>query len=111
MRFHGCSNLSHSPLHVDCCQWKLKHMDLSLDRVTCPAMLTILHQNIYSAALREGDIRLVGQGPQNEGILEFYSWEHGWATLCTSDWDDSDAQVACTQLGYEGGKSNTSRFA
>ena len=82
-----------------------------MDRVTCPAMLTIFHQNIYSAVLREGDIRIVGQGPHNKGILEFYSQEHGWATLCTSDWDDSDAEVACTQLGYKGGKSNTSRFA
>ena len=82
-----------------------EYIDSPVDRVTGAA------KYLFYTALREGDIRLVGQGPQNEGILEFYSREHGWATLCTSDWDDSDAQVACSQLGYEGGKSNTSRFA
>ena len=62
-------------------------------------------------AIREGEVRLVGEGSPSEGIVELYSRQYGWATLCTTDWDDNDAQVACMQLGYTGGRSTTSRWA
>jgi len=61
-------------------------------------------------ALAEGAVRLVGEGPPNEGIVELYSRQYGWSTICTTDWDDSDARVACMQLGYMGGRSTTSRW-
>lgn len=26
-----------------------------------------------------------------------------WGSVCSADWDDSDAMVACKQMGYSGG--------
>lgn len=59
----------------------------------------------------EGDVRLVGSGHSDEeGIVEIYTKYHGWATICTNNWDDKDAAVVCKQLGYDnGGRHNTSR--
>ena len=59
----------------------------------------------------EGDIRVVGpETTDREGILEIYTKHYGWSTICTSQWDDKDASVACQQLGFHnGGKHYSSR--
>ena len=45
-----------------------------------------------------GDIRLQG-GTRNQGRVEI-CFGGVWGTVCENDFDKSDAQVACKQLGF-----------
>lgn len=46
-----------------------------------------------------GEIRLTGGQTQYEGLVEI-CYGNTWRTICPSHWGNSDAQVACRQLGY-----------
>ena len=48
----------------------------------------------------EGEIRLRG-GAAKEGRVEI-CLNNTWGTLCSSSWGDTEASVACQQLGYSG---------
>ena len=63
-------------------------------------------QILYSIAAFEysnctnGEIRLHGgTGIEIEGRVEF-CYGNQWGTICDNNWDNSDAQVVCHQLGY-----------
>ena len=56
----------------------------------------------YSVLCNNGDLRLVSG---TEGLLEICNNEE-WGTVCDDFWDDTDASVACYQLGY--GRQGTS---
>ena len=54
--------------------------------------------NCYLAFCEDGTIRLQG-GTQTEGRLEVCV-NGTWGTVCSDFWDNADASVVCSQLGY-----------
>ena len=52
----------------------------------------------YLAFCKDGTIRLQG-GTQIQGLVEVCV-NGTWGTICSDFWDNADASVACTQLGY-----------
>ena len=52
----------------------------------------------YLAFCENGTIRLQG-GTQTQGRLEVCV-NGTWGTVCSDFWDNADASVVCTQLGY-----------
>lgn len=76
--------------------------------------LALLIFLFISTAPSTGDVRLVGgSSSDSEGLVEMYFQHRGyrWSTLCTNDWDDSEAAVVCKQLGYFTGKSKHYRYS
>lgn len=48
-----------------------------------------------------GDIRLVGGTQASEGTVEICVAGE-WGTVCSDQWDNTDASVACRKLGFQG---------
>ena len=46
-----------------------------------------------------GQIRLKGGVSQREGRVEI-CYGRVWGTICDTQWDNREAQVACRQLGF-----------
>ena len=49
---------------------------------------------------RNGHIRLVGGRHNWEGRVEMF-WNKTWGAISSHNWNTSEAQVACRQLGHE----------
>ena len=56
-----------------------------------------------SSACSTGDIRLQGGDSKDAGRVEICLGGR-WGTVCDISWDAIDAEVACRQLGFRGGK-------
>ena len=52
-----------------------------------------------STACDQNEIRLVGGENTLEGRVEVCD-DSEWKTVCNRGWDDYEAKVVCTQLGY-----------
>ena len=69
----------------------------------------ILH-TLSALRCEEGDLRLIGSSAINQGIVEICKNET-WGTICYSNWGQSEANVACRQLGFSAnGKSGSLRL-
>ena len=60
-------------------------------------VIIILHEKIVCST--NWELRLVNGGSSLEGRVEV-CLNGVWGTICDDSWDDTDAGVACTQLGY-----------
>ena len=53
----------------------------------------------FSAFCHDGQLRLVGGTDAREGRVEI-CFNETWGAICDDAWDDLDANVACSSLGY-----------
>ena len=54
---------------------------------------------LYDVVCDSGTIRLVGGSNQYDGRIEICI-NNRWGSVCSNNWDATDASVACKQLGY-----------
>ncbi|XP_038069843.1 deleted in malignant brain tumors 1 protein-like [Patiria miniata] len=53
-----------------------------------------------SAAYEFGQVRLVEGNSEYDGYVEIY-YKQQWGTICNNQWDKTDADVVCKELGHE----------
>ena len=74
-------------------------------------MISAIFVSLSSKAVSTGHLRLTGSVSPHQGVLEMYLRHMGgWQTICSSNFDDAEARIACKTLGYGTGIiSNTAR--
>ena len=58
-----------------------------------------MHNNNAAVCSTDWEMRLINGGSSLEGRLEV-CLNGVWGTICDQSWDDRDAGVVCSQLGY-----------
>ena len=105
--------------HVSCEGWEddiRKYKKQMYENFTCPSyytaagvrcsnsmdfncVLLILMLNFSFIECTMGEARLVNGDTENEGTVEI-CYHDLWGLISDLDWDESDAEVVCRQLGY-----------
>ena len=65
--------------------------------VTQPIVAVNILETCY-----DGEVRLRGGFDENQGRVEI-CFSGVWGTVCDNGWDEIDANVVCTQLGFPSG--------
>ena len=60
------------------------------------------HPNNIVQLAPEGSLRLVGGQARHQGNVQLYHVGR-WGSICDDEWDMSEGNVACRQLGFERG--------
>ncbi|XP_055848149.1 lysyl oxidase homolog 2B [Episyrphus balteatus] len=66
----------------------------------------LVQKYIKTLKKEEGAIRLVGGPNEYEGNIEILH-NNKWGSVCDDEWDSTEAQVVCRQLGFPGYKKFT----
>ena len=74
----------------------LAYQLVKLVKYTTVALVT---SNLKLVCSIDWEMRLVNGGSSLEGRLEV-CLNGVWGTICDQSWDDNDAGVACSQMGY-----------
>ena len=77
---------------------KLK-VDLYFIGVKCQIVITV-NAWLFCEGYSNGRVQLVGGATSREGRVEIW-YNSQWNTVCDDDWDISDANVVCQQLGFQ----------
>ena len=80
----------------------MKIMQLTRHLISLPrsSSTSVMHDTVndFFPGCDQGDIRLEG-GTSMQGRVEICN-NNTWGTVCEDQWDTTDAEVACRQLGF-----------
>ena len=81
--------------------------------IDCPASPLGVHNcrhsddvGVLCPSCIQGDVRLEGSSVANQGRVEICN-NNVWGTVCDDSWDNTDARVACRQLGLPSSSKQT----
>ena len=72
-------------------------------------LLFILANDTQYVNCTDGDVRLVGGDIMNEGNVQICH-NNAWGSVCDNNWDTSDSNVVCYQLGLQPFGKETHNF-
>ena len=70
--------------------------------IFCFVICHVLLSTVGAPCSSPGNIRLVGGVDQFQGRVEVCTNASVYSTVCSEGWDNLDAQVVCSQLGFNG---------